>query len=97
MTRATDLNQGVVYGAETGECPADGDLCTRLDYDGVFGTCLNRFCVQAALGMPLTVYGKGGQTRGYIDIRDSRITSCLSNVMGRTICLWYVETCGNSW
>jgi len=69
--KATDLNQGVVYGAETDECPADSPLCTRFDYDAVFGTCLNRFCVQAACGIPLTVYGHGGQTRGYIDIRDT--------------------------
>ncbi|KAF4375698.1 hypothetical protein F8388_014420 [Cannabis sativa] len=47
------------------------ELCNRLDYDGVFGTALNRFCVQAAVGHPLTVYGKGGQTRGYLDIRDT--------------------------
>jgi len=68
---STDLNQGIVYGVETDECPAESERCTRYDYDGIFGTCLNRFCVQAAIGMPLTVYGKGGQTRGYIDIRDS--------------------------
>jgi len=67
---ATELNQGVVYGAETDECPADSPLCTRYDYDAVMGTSLNRFCVQAACGIPLTVYGRGGQTRGYIDIRD---------------------------
>ncbi|MEW6360365.1 MAG: NAD-dependent epimerase/dehydratase family protein, partial [Planctomycetota bacterium] len=69
--KATDLNQGVVYGAETDECPADSPMCTRYDYDHVFGTVLNRFCVQAAIGMPLTVYGHGGQTRGYLDIRDT--------------------------
>jgi UDP-sulfoquinovose synthase len=46
-------------------------LINRLDYDGIFGTALNRFCVQAAIGHPLTVYGKGGQTRGFLDIRDT--------------------------
>jgi UDP-sulfoquinovose synthase len=46
-------------------------LINRLDYDGVFGTALNRFCIQAAIGHPLTVYGKGGQTRGFLDIRDT--------------------------
>ncbi|KAF6154054.1 hypothetical protein GIB67_018976 [Kingdonia uniflora] len=59
--RATDLNQGVVYGVRTDETELHEDLCNRLDYDGVFGTALNRFCVQAAVGHPLTVYGKGGQ------------------------------------
>ncbi|KAK9135742.1 hypothetical protein Syun_015072 [Stephania yunnanensis] len=69
--RATDLNQGVVYGVRTDETDMHEELCNRLDYDGVFGTALNRFCVQAAVGHPLTVYGKGGQTRGYLDIRDT--------------------------
>ena len=50
---------------------ADPLLINRYDYDGVFGTALNRFVVQAAVGHPLTVYGKGGQTRGYLDIRDT--------------------------
>ena len=49
----------------------DEALINRFDYDEVFGTVLNRFCVQAAVGYPLTVYGKGGQTRGYLDIRDT--------------------------
>ncbi|XP_044471641.1 UDP-sulfoquinovose synthase, chloroplastic-like isoform X2 [Mangifera indica] len=69
--RATDLNQGVVYGVRTEETAMHEELCNRLDYDSVFGTALNRFCVQAAVGHPLTVYGKGGQTRGYLDIRDT--------------------------
>jgi UDP-sulfoquinovose synthase len=69
--RATDLNQGVVYGVLTEECGMDEVLINRLDYDGVFGTALNRFCIQAAIGHPLTVYGKGGQTRGFLDIRDT--------------------------
>lgn len=69
--RATDLNQGVVYGVLTEETGMDEVLINRLDYDGVFGTALNRFCIQAAIGHPLTVYGKGGQTRGFLDIRDT--------------------------
>lgn len=69
--RATDLNQGVVYGQQTAETAADERLATRFDYDAVFGTVLNRFVIQAVLGHPLTVYGKGGQTRGIIDIRDT--------------------------
>ena len=69
--RATDLNQGVVYGTMTDEAALDEALINRFDYDEVFGTVLNRFCVQAAVGHPLTVYGKGGQTRGFLDIRDT--------------------------
>ena len=69
--RATDLNQGVVYGTTTHEVALDEALINRFDYDEVFGTVLNRFCAEAAVGHPLTVYGKGGQTRGYIDIRDT--------------------------
>ncbi|KAA6424737.1 MAG: UDP-sulfoquinovose synthase [Trebouxia sp. A1-2] len=68
---ATDLNQGIVYGVKTEETDADRRLVNRFDYDGVFGTALNRFVVQAAVGHPLTVYGKGGQTRGFLDIRDT--------------------------
>ncbi len=69
--RSTDLNQGIVYGQETPETVLHPDLATRFDYDGVFGTVLNRFCVQAVAGHPLTVHGKGGQTRGMLDIRDT--------------------------
>ncbi len=69
--RATDLNQGVVYGTVTEQVSLDEALINRLDYDEVFGTVLNRFCAQAAVGHPLTVYGTGGQTRGYLDIRDT--------------------------
>jgi UDP-sulfoquinovose synthase len=69
--RATDLNQGVVYGTFTDETAIDEALINRFDYDEVFGTVLNRFCAQAAVGYPLTVYGKGGQTRGFLDIRDT--------------------------
>jgi UDP-sulfoquinovose synthase len=69
--RATDLNQGVVYGTMSDEVALDEALINRFDYDEVFGTVLNRFCAQAAIGIPLTVYGKGGQTRGFLDIRDT--------------------------
>jgi UDP-sulfoquinovose synthase len=69
--RATDLNQGVVYGTVTDQTAMHEALVNRFDYDEVFGTVLNRFCVQAAVGYPLTVYGKGGQTRGLLDIRDT--------------------------
>ena len=69
--RATDLNQGIVYGHETEETSLHPELATRFDYDGVFGTVLNRFCVQAVTGHPLTVYGAGGQTRGMLNILDT--------------------------
>ena len=69
--RATDLNQGVVYGTVTSQTERDPRLINRFDYEEVFGTVLNRFCVEAAVGHPLTVYGKGGQTRGFLDIRDT--------------------------
>jgi UDP-sulfoquinovose synthase len=69
--RATDLHQGVVYGSHTEEVALHPGLATRFDYDAIWGTVLNRFCVQAALDLPLTVYGKGGQTRGFLDIRDT--------------------------
>jgi UDP-sulfoquinovose synthase len=69
--RATDLNQGVVYGTTTDETALDEALINRFDYDEIFGTALNRFCIEAAAGHPITVYGKGGQTRGFLDIRDT--------------------------
>ncbi|MGL5825960.1 MAG: NAD-dependent epimerase/dehydratase family protein [Nocardioides sp.] len=69
--RATDLNQGIVYGTVTDQTLLDPELPTRYDYDHIYGTALNRFCVQAALGQAISMYGKGGQTRGYIDIRDT--------------------------
>ena len=69
--RATDLNQGVVYGIETDETAGDERLIARFDYDELFGTVLNRFCVQAVIGHPLTVYGAGRQTRGFLNIRDT--------------------------
>jgi UDP-sulfoquinovose synthase len=78
--RATDLNQGVVYGLETDETPANSPLVNRFDYDGVFGTVLNRFCVEASLGVPLTVYGAGGQTRAFLNIRDT--ARCVALAVG---------------
>jgi UDP-sulfoquinovose synthase len=68
---STDLNQGVVYGMATDEAELDERLETSFHYDETFGTALNRFCVQAVVGIPLTVYGKGGQKRGFLDIRDT--------------------------
>jgi UDP-sulfoquinovose synthase len=69
--RATDLHQGIVYGTVTDEVSLNETFVNRFDYDEIFGTVLNRFCVQAAIGHPLTIYGKGGQTRGFLDIRDT--------------------------
>jgi len=69
--RVTDLMQGPVYGIFTEEIRLHDKLGTRFHYDDIFGTLLNRFVVQAIVGQPLTVYGKGGQTRGYLDIRDT--------------------------
>jgi UDP-sulfoquinovose synthase len=69
--RVTDLMQGPVYGVETDENRGDESLHSFLNYDELWGTVFNRFLVQAAAGYPLTVYGKGGQTRGYLDIRDT--------------------------
>ena len=89
--RATDLNQGVVYGTMTDETAMDEALINRFDYDDVFGTVLNRFCIQAAIGQPLTVYGKGGQTRGFLDIRDTVrcIEIACENPAGRGECRVY--------
>ncbi|HYB01916.1 MAG TPA: hypothetical protein VED37_16970, partial [Ktedonobacteraceae bacterium] len=69
--RATDLNQGVVYGIETDETALDTRLATRFDYDQIYGTALNRFCVQAVASYPLSIYGDGQQIRGYINLRDT--------------------------
>ena len=69
--RATDLNQGIVYGIQTEETKLDPRLLTRFDYDEIFGTTLNRFCLQSVIGHPLTVYGTGGQTRGFLNIVDT--------------------------
>jgi UDP-sulfoquinovose synthase len=69
--RVTDLMQGPVYGISTGEADLDDRLIPSFNYDEIFGTVLNRFIVQAVAGYPLTVYGKGGQTRGYINVKDT--------------------------
>ena len=69
--RITDLHQGIVWGTTTPETGIDERLCNRFDYDGDYGTVLNRFLMQAAIGYPLTVHGTGGQTRAFIHIRDS--------------------------
>ena len=69
--RITDLNQGPVYGIITDEMQNDESLYSIFNYDDIFGTVLNRFMVQAVIGYPLTVYGKGGQTRGYLNIKDT--------------------------
>ncbi|MBH0229456.1 NAD-dependent epimerase/dehydratase family protein [Halobacillus yeomjeoni] len=69
--RATDLNQGIVYGLHTEETRMDPMLVNRVDYDGVFGTALNRFINQAAIGHDITVYGTGGQTRAFLNIEDT--------------------------
>jgi UDP-sulfoquinovose synthase len=69
--RITDLHQGVVWGTNTDETKRDPRLINRFDYDGDYGTVLNRFLMQAAIGYPLTVHGKGGQTRAFIHIRDT--------------------------
>jgi UDP-sulfoquinovose synthase len=68
--RATDVMQGVVHGLNTPQM-VDDDLLTRFDCDEAFGTAINRFCAQAVIGHELTPYGKGGQTRGYLALRDS--------------------------
>lgn len=69
--RVTDLMQGPVYGVETDESIVDDRLKTIFNYDEVFGTIVNRFITQAVVGYPLTVYGKGGQTRGYLNLKDT--------------------------
>ena len=69
--RITDLMQGPVYGISTAECDLGDDLLPNFHYDDIFGTVVNRFLVQAVAGVPLTVYGKGGQTRGYLNLKDT--------------------------
>jgi UDP-sulfoquinovose synthase len=70
-TRVTDLHQGIVWGTQTAETRLDDRLINRFDYDGDYGTVLNRFLMQAAVGYPLTVHGTGGQTRAFIHIQDT--------------------------
>src|ERR1700761_3145358 len=69
--RITDLHQGIVWGTQTGQTSRDERLINRFDYDGDYGTVLNRFLMQAAIGHPLTVHGTGGQTRAFIHIKDT--------------------------
>ena len=69
--RITDLHQGIVWGTQTAETRLDPRLVNRFDYDGDYGTVLNRFLMQAAVGYPLTVHGAGGQTRAFINIQDT--------------------------
>ena len=69
--RMTDLMQGPVYGLQTAETDMDAKLLPHFHYDDIFGTAVNRFLVQAVAGVPLTVYGKGGQTRGYLNLKDT--------------------------
>src|SRR5215213_4591517 len=71
LTRVTDLHQGIVWGTQTAETNLDERLINRFDYDGDYGTVLNRFLMQAAIGYPLTVHGTGGQTRAFIHLQDS--------------------------
>jgi UDP-sulfoquinovose synthase len=69
--QVTDLMQGPVYGLRTDETELDERLCTIFNYDDIFGTVVNRFITQAVAGIPLTIYGKGGQTRGFLNINDT--------------------------
>jgi UDP-sulfoquinovose synthase len=69
--RVTDLHQGIVWGTQTAETARDERLINRFDYDGDYGTVLNRFLMQSAIGYPLTVHGTGGQTRAFIHIQDT--------------------------
>jgi UDP-sulfoquinovose synthase len=71
QVRITDLHQGIVWGTQTAETARDERLINRFDYDGDYGTVLNRFLMQAAVGYPLSVHGSGGQTRAFINIRDT--------------------------
>ncbi|MGH7417771.1 MAG: NAD-dependent epimerase/dehydratase family protein, partial [Candidatus Rokuibacteriota bacterium] len=73
--RSTDIMQGVVYGTRVDAMGEDERLCTRFDFDQCFGTAINRFCAQAVIGEPLTPYGKGGQRRGFLPLRD--VVQCL--------------------
>ncbi|MDY6049618.1 MAG: NAD-dependent epimerase/dehydratase family protein [Corynebacterium sp.] len=71
--RITDLHQGIIWGTNTDQCNRDERLINRFDYDGEYGTVLNRFLIEAALGYPLTVHGTGGQTRAFIHIQDMAV------------------------
>ena len=78
--RITDLHQGIVWGTHTDQTRRHGQLINRFDYDGDYGTVLNRFLIQAAIGYPLTVHGTGGQTRAFIHIQDS--VRCIELALG---------------
>jgi UDP-sulfoquinovose synthase len=78
--RITDLHQGIVWGTNTDETALDPRLINRFDYDGDYGTVLNRFLMQSAIGHPLTVHGTGGQTRAFIHIRDT--VRCIEIAIG---------------
>ena len=78
--RVTDLHQGIVWGTQTAETSLDERLINRFDYDGDYGTVLNRFLMQAAVGYPLTVHGTGGQTRAFIHIQDT--VRCIELAVG---------------
>lgn len=69
--RSSDIMQGVVFGTHSDETEGDERLLTRFDFDEAFGTCINRYCASAVIGEPLTVYGTGGQKRGFLPLRDS--------------------------
>lgn len=79
--RVTDIMQGVVFGTQVDEGYRDSRLYTRLDFDQCFGTAINRFCCQAVIGHPLTLFGRGTQARGFLPLRDSMqcITLCIQN------------------
>jgi UDP-sulfoquinovose synthase len=77
--RSTDIMQGIVFGTRFNDQPAEARMCTRLDFDQCFGTVINRFCCQAIIGHPLTIYGEGGQRRGILPLRDSM--QCLALIL----------------
>ena len=79
--RITDLHQGIVWGTHTEQTRRHVQLINRFDYDGDYGTVLNRFLIQAAIGYPLTVHGTGGQTRAFIHIQDS--VRCIELALAR--------------
>jgi UDP-sulfoquinovose synthase len=79
--KVTDIMQGVVFGVTIPEMNDDPDLLTRFDFDECFGTAINRFCAQAVAGLPITPYGKGGQNRGFLPLRDSM--QCLNLVIDK--------------
>lgn len=82
--KITDLHQGIVWGTETEDTKANPIFTNRFDYDGEYGTVLNRFLMQAAYGSPLTVYGSGGQTRAFIHIQDT--VRCVRTAVENTDC-----------